>query len=103
MILFTWGQVTRHEPSFPTIEANRWSFQVQADRKCVTVGVHRQIKFRDTGWHDCASSYYMVVLGWAWSWGRGHMYYDGPHDSVDIGFLHFNWSGEWCDRCYQGI
>jgi hypothetical protein len=37
-----------------------------------------------------------------WRVKRSHVYYDGPHDMLDILFLQFYWDVFWCDRCHAG-
>jgi hypothetical protein len=31
--------------------------------------------------------------------GQSHAYYDGPHCGFSLGFIHFNWSLGWCEKC----
>lgn len=50
-------------------------------------------------WQFPAAAYYSINLTSHWAFGRHHMYYDGPHDSFSIGFIHFCWSGKWCEKC----
>lgn len=35
-------------------------------------------------------------------WGRDHFYYDGPHDSFNLGSFQYCWSGDWCTKCMPG-
>lgn len=36
--------------------------------------------------------------------GEEHIYYDGPHCSFSLGYLHLCWEGDprtgWCEKCY---
>ena len=50
-------------------------------------------------WHFLHTHYYLLTITPHWYWGRHHAYYDGPHDSFDLGFIHFCWSGRWCEKC----
>jgi hypothetical protein len=43
--------------------------------------------------------YYTFVVNNYWLWGQHHDYYDGPHCGFSLGFIHFSWSGDWCDKC----
>lgn len=46
-----------------------------------------------------ANRYYTLCITKRWAMGEYHLYYDGPHCSFSLGFLHYNWSGEWCTEC----
>ena len=35
-----------------------------------------------------------------WKIGRTHTYYDGPHDTLDLGPIQFYWDHVWCTGCY---
>ena len=67
----------------------------------IGIGVEQQISFRGEKFRP-GGRYYSISLTRHWDWGRHHGYYDGPHDSFSLGFFHINWSGDWCDRCYEG-
>ena len=45
-----------------------------------------------------ATRYFIVGFG-HWRFGLNHVYYDGPHCSLGIGFVRFDWSLRWCKRC----
>lgn len=36
-----------------------------------------------------------------WRLGRTHMYYDGPHDALDLGPIQLYWDHRWCKRCAE--
>lgn len=66
------------------------------------IGFVSQYQEKDTGeWH-LASHYHEMTITPHWRWGREHIYYDGPHDSFSLGFIHFVWSGAWCQKCADG-
>jgi hypothetical protein len=35
--------------------------------------------------------------------GRDHLWYDGPHDSLHLGPINFAWSWWSCEKCEEGI
>ena len=75
------------------ISAHRWVFDVAFG--CASW--LQQYKLDDK-WFT-GGSYFNVSLTRHWMWGHGHAYYDGPNCSFSIGFLHVNWSYNWCERC----
>ena len=100
MILFTFKNKATliDDPGFDVgISARRWIFEVSPTE----IGFNFQCHWRETGW-GYAGMYYVVSLTKYWHWGRHHAYYDGPRDGFSIGFIHFNWSGRWCQKCYDG-
>jgi len=83
----------------PSILGWRWVFHTEL----FGLGWSQQYQDAKTlEWHFMKSSYYLITFTKYWSLGRHHCYYDGPHDSFDLGFVHLCWSGDWCDRCYEG-
>ncbi len=95
MIIFTW----KDRPiEAQYTERARWVLDVSWN----SISFEQQIKKNsDKLWMGCGR-YYSLWFNKHWRWGRGHAYYDGPHDSFFIGFIHFAWSGDWCDKCYNG-
>lgn len=67
-----------------------------------SVSLCYQVKFKEINEWSYGSSYYSIWANLHWDLGRKHGYYDGPHDSFSLGFLHFAWSGAWCQKCYDG-
>lgn len=78
-----------------------WVFEAGFDRNCwFYIGFDHRIEWADES--RSGGRYYNLTISWnRWEWGRTHMYYDGPHDSFSLGFLHFNWSGDWCGKCVE--
>lgn len=52
-------------------------------------------------WHP-APKHYMMYLRRKFSFKREHSFYNEPHDELSLGFLHFEWSGKWCEKCFSG-
>jgi len=83
--------------------AFRWTLQIEAFRWRVAVGLYHQFQTRSDGqWHTSHTTLYDAQLGFPIRFGTDHWYYDGPHCSLELGLLHFNWCGRdgWCDKCY---
>lgn len=95
---------TRHEADgtpYPC-DAFRWTFQASASRGGLSAGFVHQHRFRSSGlWQDSHVHCYELALMPAWRWGRAHLYYDGPHCSLSVGFLRVLWGGLHgnCDIC----
>ena len=89
------------------IDADRWifSFKVLWPERILwifpafTIGFMHQYRSVESGWR-CGAGYYAFNMTAYWHWGRSHNYYDGPHDGFSLGYLHYTWSGDWCDKCY---
>ena len=109
MILWS-SKVEREEtPMFAYIGRRSWRWVVEASRwesgKGASIGLYYQVLFEGTGtrpsdakWQG-AGSYYDISLTPHWDFGGHHAYYDGPHCSFSLGYLHFNWSGDDCEKC----
>lgn len=78
-------------------------FWVSLDRRSFWVGFHGEhLSDHDDEWHIGVGYHNLSINFDRWEWGRSHMYYDGPHDSFSLGYVHFNWQGDWCEKCYSG-
>lgn len=74
----------------------RWVFHTEL----FSLGWSQQYQCSHCGeWTFMKTSYYIAALTKYWSLGRHHCYYDGCHDSLDLGFLRLCWSGDWCNQC----
>ncbi len=85
--------------------ACRWIIEVEKYKKAFSFGLYYQFRYKPKDeWYTSHSSLYEVVIGRYFSWGEDHMYYDGPHCSFSLGFIHFHWSGNFntgeCKKCY---
>lgn len=64
-------------------------------------GLSRYVTFKESQTEKIVASY-EVNLTKHFLWGPDHFWYDGPHCSWSLGWLHFHWNG-WggdCDKCY---
>lgn len=77
------------------VKGFRWTVDVSP----TCIGLFHQFRTQ-TGWNE-GGGYYAVCCTSHWELGRKHLYYDGPHDSFSLGFLHFTWQGDWCDKCAE--
>ena len=93
MILFAWG-LNSAVPDRCTLKGRRWALET---RPWDGIGVSQQYLWDDR-WSSMGSYYWLFFGQWR-GFGRGHAYYDGPHDTINIGFAQIGWSGEWCDEC----
>jgi hypothetical protein len=79
-------------------QAFRWTFQLGL----FYMGFIYQYK-RDDVWHDNHLLNYLVSVTKHFHLGIDHVYYDGPHCSFSLGWVHFLWSGgirtHWCEKC----
>ena len=50
-------------------------------------------------WEDGSGEYFGLSVTKYFSLGPEHMYYDGPHCSFSIGWLHIFWSLGECKKC----
>jgi hypothetical protein len=41
-----------------------------------------------------------VEINSNFSFGFSHVYYDGPHCSLSLGWVHFRWNNFKCKKCY---
>lgn len=95
MILFSWGAKFETGLAWPTAPLRGWRWTFQAERW--TLGFIEQIKWPDLEWDDNRRFY--VTLWSRWLWGFSHVYYDGNHCALHLGFLHIYWEPLKCERC----
>lgn len=98
MIIFTWGESQEDKPEWKDLgrRAWRWVFEVT----WTSIEARREVKFLDKENEWCpVCEYFNLNVTRYFRLGSEHMYYDGPHCSFSLGFLHFNWSYWWCKKC----
>lgn len=108
MNLFTWGYTT------PQPEHANWSYakdSIDQYRSAITLDARlkwpavwlmyeEQVFFKDAQDWRPRGRYFGVTLNFgSFRFGSEHLYYDGPHCSWSLGFLHFAWSWDWCKKC----
>ena len=84
--------------------AFRWTFQAGEWH----LGFVHQARDRHTGeWNNGHARNYEIWITKHFRLGIQHVYYDGPHCSFSIGWIHFNWSGGirsgWCTKCMPPV
>ncbi len=84
-------------------EAFRWVVEVKPQE----VSLNHQHKSKSSHkWHSSHTSAFGVCVTEFPILGIRHIYYDGPHCSFSIGWVHFFWGGDprtlWCEKCYAG-
>lgn len=80
------------------------AFRWVIDASLTHFGIYSQFQCKSTDkWESSHSTLYEICINGRWCWGSQHIYYDGPHCSFSIGFIHFNWGGSpwtnWCKKC----
>jgi len=63
--------------------------------------LHEILHEKGEEWDPHRGEYFTIAITPHFMLGEDHMYYDGPHCSFSLGFLHFCWSYWWCDKCYK--
>lgn len=76
------------------LRAWRWVLEIG----WIYVDLRHEVRFSTGDWRP-AVRYYRADLTPRFAWGRDHAYYDGPHCSLSVGWLHFSWSPQ--ARCWQ--
>ena len=89
---------------------SRWVFMacLKSTWPVISVGFYHQYNMNidterysdrvdDESWY-LGGRYYDISVTPHFSVGRRRDYYDGPHDSFSLGFLHVNWSADWCQK-----
>lgn len=99
MILLTFPQTREFTPALPHIGLRSWRWVL--DLTGLSLTLQRQVRYLEQGpkWHNTGGDYFNVCLTRYFRLGQSHDYYDGPHCSFSIGWLHFNWSYWWCEKC----
>jgi hypothetical protein len=96
MTLFTWGIRTNSDDL-----SNRWALKIGDG----FAGVIGQYSRDGSGWSDLHMAQYGLQLRSNWRWGVDHIYYDGPHCSLSLGWLMIVWAGDprtgWCLKCCE--
>ena len=101
MILFAFHEQPETRPNMPC-SAFRWTFQVGAWTNPVVRGIFagfvHQHQLKGV-WYSSHTTTYEVSLTTKFALGQEHIYYDGPHCMLDLGFLHIQWINRNCKRC----
>lgn len=56
---------------------------------------------RDHKWNPFHQEGFSVAIGGDFQFGSDHVYYDGNHCSLHLGWLHFYWSSYPCSKCEE--
>lgn len=94
------------EPRIERLGKRRWTwyFECFAD----TIGFHRYVQFPDVdrsskGDRGRLMDYYVIRFLSKWRVGTQHIYYDGPHCSLYLGFIQLDWRNDRCKQCHEGM
>jgi hypothetical protein len=103
LILFKFKEYPETRPGFPC-EAFRWSIQSSWIKPIgFELSFAHQHKYKgEPEWHTGhARNHGFGVFG-PMRFGSSHFWYDGPHCSFSLGWLHLIWSGKpWSGRCQK--
>jgi hypothetical protein len=63
------------------------------------ISLYEEVFFheREKEWHLAVRHYTLFIR--KWKWGREHLYYDGPHCFIYLGWICFYYSPNNCKRC----
>lgn len=77
----------------------KWGIQLTNDKKFLChIHIFKSYLYTDS-WRP-GGHYYSMFFRNKWEFVREHMYYDGPHDWLSLGYLKFAWSRN-CKKCYE--
>ena len=100
MILFKFNEEKEDRGESMPCLAFRWTFQVG---KWWMGFVHQHQHKSDLKWNDNHSALYEISLVKSFRFHTQHIYYDGPHCMLQLGWLRFDYGGNpftgWCYRC----
>jgi hypothetical protein len=104
MNLLTWGEEPETRGDKYPCSAFRWALLTEADSARLTLAIAHQHRWKSTGeWHTAHWRFYGLSLARKFHAGIDHVWYDGPHCSLALGFLYILWSGNpltgWCAKC----
>lgn len=99
MIIFATSPVKEKKEHLEHL--GRRSFRWVIDVSWTCWELRQEVLFEKEGAWSHARVYYALSFTKHLSWGRHHTYYDGPHDSFSVGYAHFCWSSDWCQKCYD--
>lgn len=94
-VLASWGYSHETEPARKGAPLRSWRWCLEIGRFGIYVA--KQVKYPPHDW-ESFRPYGLGIWG-AWLWGIRHDYYDGPHCSAHLGFLHITWTPDWCCKC----
>lgn len=104
MNIITW-KYTVNEPKRwenDPVEAWRRALYVSGFRNGIEAGIGWEVLYDSNPckWRKSPIDYYVISLTKYFAFGRDHVYYDGCHCSLSLGFLHFSWNPSACRKCF---
>lgn len=94
MILMKWAEEKSDDPSS---YCDAWRRVLEVG--FLHFGVTQQYRPRGREWFSSHVDGWSVDVTRHFELGPYHAYYDGPHCSFSLGFLHINWSNWKCKKC----
>lgn len=107
MILWKFKETLETRGNDMPCSAFRWVFEIDASRDGFNIGfVHQHQDKMTREWNSSHTAVYEITGTRYFKLGSQHVYYDGPHCSFSLGFIHFVWGGgirtNWCKKCHPG-
>lgn len=92
---------TEKEIQIPSVGRRSWRWVLEL--KKFNISLYEEVFFheREKEWHLAVRHYTLFIR--KWKWGREHLYYDGPHCFIHLGWICFYYSLENCKRCEPEI
>lgn len=99
MILWKSKEEPETREGYPC-SAFRWVFEIGK----WYIGFSHQYKYKSTGeWNSSHTNVYLITITDSFILGSWHGYYDGPHCTFSLGWIHFCW-GNWnCKECLPEV
>jgi len=79
----------------------RWSAHIGMWKNGAYISVDQECLLRGREWSQQGMNYFSASITHHFMLGSEHLYYDGPHCSFSLGFLHLNWRYWWCKKCCE--
>lgn len=102
MILLKWNEQREETPQYESFGRRMWRDTLHLE--WFGIALERDYKRRDepdAEWRPVRTFFGITVTSY-FRFGMDHVYYDGPHCMLSIGFLHLYWDGNpWTGSCKQ--
>lgn len=97
MILYKFKETLR--PKLAYVRASRWVIEIIDWSFGIALSYQFNSREESNKWISDHSNQYVISIGLPLKIGFDHFYYDGPHCSLHLGFLHFRWFSDFCKKC----
>lgn len=98
MILWKFKERPETRIGMPNV-AFRWTFQIEK----YFIGFIHEHQSKDMVWKQSHTAVFGITVTKLFRFGTDHVYYDGPHCQLCLGYIYILWGGNpftnWCDKC----